>query len=262
MIAGTSASALQLIHIFSRILVSCMYTDYLSHPKLSIKYCYYIASKDVMMEKWPVLPYHWESSYDPTLHRDYLCSKKIEGIQPDNHCKQTYQMIKPLITRNRGLVDIGCRDGEFSHYAQFDFQRIYGFEYRWDYPWQKNFAKNMSSQNVTLFWQGLSDVAETIESGGTGIVNLKGGASTKTTDLLPLDAFNLQNIDLIKVDTDGFEYKIIQGALETIRRSWPMLVIEQGYFDNKETLKFCVEELGYKHVATCSRDLDHVLIKE
>ena len=216
-----------------------------------------------MIDKWPVIPYPWESAYDPTLHRDYLSSKKIRGIQPENHCKLTYNLIKPLLPERRiGLVDIGCRDGEFTHYIQSDFRKVYCFEYRWDYHWQGNFARNVDKSNVTLFWQGLSDVAETVESCGTGILNLDSGISRKETDLLPLDSFNLKDIDLIKVDTDGFEYKIIQGALETIRRSWPMLVIEQGYYDKKETLKFCVEELGYKHIATCSRDLDHVLIKE
>jgi len=217
-----------------------------------------------MKDKWPVTPYPWESVYDPTLHRDYLSSKKVSGIQPDNHCKVTYELIKPLLPdRRRAVVDIGSRDGEFAHYIQVDFERVYCFEYRWDYPWQKNFSENVDKSNVTLFWQGLSDTAESVSSCGTGVLKYDGPGKTRTTaDLLPLDAFSLQNIDLIKVDTDGFEYKIIQGALETIRRSWPVLVIEQGYFDKKETLKFCVEELGYKHIATCSRDLDHVLIKE
>jgi hypothetical protein len=75
-----------------------------------------------------------------------------------------------------------------------------------------------------------------------------------------LDDFNLQNIDYIKIDTDGYEMANIKGGLKTITRDWPVIVLE--VFFEKETLKYVTEELGYKIKAICPRGWDHILVKE
>ena len=41
-----------------------------------------------------------------------------------------------------------------------------------------------------------------------------------------LDSFNLNNIDFIKIDVDGFEVKVLGGAIETITRNNPAINIE------------------------------------
>lgn len=214
-----------------------------------------------MSEKWPIDREQWISKYDPSIDRDYIINKKRKGIQKDNHCKLTYELASRWFSKTRNAIDIGCRDGEFTHYLQYTFDRIFSFEYRWDYDWKANFATNCSNERVTLFWQGLSDREEEVTSSGTGILSRPSGRE-KVCRLLPLDSFDFDDVDLIKIDTDGYEMKIVQGAINTIKRCWPMLIIEQGYFDQKEAMEFCIDELGYTHVATCDRGLDHILIKE
>jgi len=41
-----------------------------------------------------------------------------------------------------------------------------------------------------------------------------------------LDSFNLTNVDYIKIDVDGFEVPVLQGAQETIRKNNPVINIE------------------------------------
>lgn len=211
------------------------------------------------MQTFPVEPQKWESLYNPNKDFDYLYSKKHEGIVTDHHCKSTWELSKPFIKNFRNALDIGCRDGEFSHYLFPHFSHVYSFDYRRS----ANFPKNVPNENVTWFVQGLSNKIENVIAGGGGQLEKMGGPKTPfATTLYPLDAFNFTNVDYIKIDTDGYEMRIIEGAIKTLTNNNPVLVIEQGFFDNKEALHFCTTELNYKHVATCSRDLDYILVKE
>ncbi|MEW8978232.1 MAG: FkbM family methyltransferase [Symbiobacterium sp.] len=74
---------------------------------------------------------------------------------------------------------------------------------------------------------------------------------------MPLDTLvalaGLEHVDLIKIDVEGSEYRVLQGARETLRRHRPALIIEF----NQETARFydgrtarnlhrLVRELGYQ----------------
>mgnify|MGYP003578445438 CR=1 FL=1 len=42
-----------------------------------------------------------------------------------------------------------------------------------------------------------------------------------------LDDFELQDVDFVKIDTEGWEHLVIKGGVETIRRERPVLIVEQ-----------------------------------
>lgn len=50
--------------------------------------------------------------------------------------------------------------------------------------------------------------------------------SVSKTDVKTLDSFNFQDIDFIKVDTQGHEFNIIRGAIQTINRCKPFINLE------------------------------------
>ena len=58
-----------------------------------------------------------------------------------------------------------------------------------------------------------------------------------------LDQFNLQDVDYIKIDVDGYEKKVVQGAIKTIKKYSPLLIFEQEN-GTTETIDFC-KTLGY-----------------
>ena len=65
--------------------------------------------------------------------------------------------------------------------------------------------------------------------GGLGFVDTNfQHDNLKTIDvvMMPLDAFQLKNISLMKVDVEGQEIEVLTGARETILRERPVLIVE------------------------------------
>jgi FkbM family methyltransferase len=78
------------------------------------------------------------------------------------------------------------------------------------------------------------------------------GLSDQGTVVLPIDSFNLDP-DVIWLDVEGFELQAIKGALKTIERCRPVIVLElkqlgriYGY-DDQEVYDF-LENIGYSCV--------------
>ncbi len=42
-----------------------------------------------------------------------------------------------------------------------------------------------------------------------------------------LDDFDLEEVDFIKIDCEGYELWVLQGAVETLKRCKPCLIVEQ-----------------------------------
>ena len=60
-----------------------------------------------------------------------------------------------------------------------------------------------------------------------------------------LDSFNLTRVDLLKVDVEGMEEKVISGAIETIKKCKPILFVEFLKSDVTK-LRQQIEDLGYE----------------
>ena len=79
----------------------------------------------------------------------------------------------------------------------------------------------------------------------------KGNLKPKTLDEILIDFNNLKNIKLIKIDTDGFDYDVLDSSMKTIEKYKPILFFEclyefefqkEGY---KNTIKNLISK-GYK----------------
>ena len=51
------------------------------------------------------------------------------------------------------------------------------------------------------------------------------------TQIIRLDNLNIADVDYIKIDCEGFEYRVLQGAEQTIKHCRPVVVIEQKPHD-------------------------------
>ena len=67
----------------------------------------------------------------------------------------------------------------------------------------------------------------------SGWASLKAGNCPDAThhlerqiELTTLDVFQLERVDLIKIDVEGHEFEVLQGACRTIAASKPTLIIE------------------------------------
>lgn len=79
-----------------------------------------------------------------------------------------------------------------------------------------------------------------------------------------LDEFEFDSIGLIKIDVEGWEFEVLKGAKETIKKHRPVLMVEfthGGGRENKSMHSYNVDEyyafideLGYKQVAEVDGD--------
>jgi hypothetical protein len=79
-------------------------------------------------------------------------------------------------------------------------------------------------------------------------------------DVLTVDSFGWEDVDLLQLDVEGFEHFAILGAAETIQRSGPIIVLElkglgKRYgVEDSETVDF-LAGLGYKITNRIHRDV-------
>jgi len=88
----------------------------------------------------------------------------------------------------------------------------------------------------------------------------EGDVFEQTIPVVPLDSFSFQNVKLIQFDLEGYEPKAIKGAVKTIEKHKPMIILECDYKKVKE-VKELMKSIGYKSYKQITR-LDTVFIPE
>jgi len=68
---------------------------------------------------------------------------------------------------------------------------------------------------------------------------------TLKVNIRTLDSFNLQNVGLIKIDTQGYELQVLLGAKETILKNKPRLIIEIHREEQIKEIAEIMEDLNY-----------------
>jgi FkbM family methyltransferase len=150
------------------------------------------------------------------------------------------------VKRWNNCIDIGSCVGMWTRELASKFKKVYCFEPNPNFI--ECFNKNITENNVELFRYGLSYSEHTAsqEQKSTILNETEGNVICKT-----LDSFNLKDIDFIKIDVDGFEHKVLRGAVETIRNNSPAINIELKYDKRKDTVNHCIKlltRLGYNRV--------------
>lgn len=78
-------------------------------------------------------------------------------------------------------------------------------------------------------------------------------ATTASVKVMTLDSYRMTNVGLMKLDVEGAELAVLQGAVETLRHSgYPKLIVEtwgaQWYQEQREEVFAFLQQLGYKIV--------------
>jgi hypothetical protein len=61
-----------------------------------------------------------------------------------------------------------------------------------------------------------------------------------------LDSFNFDRIDLLKIDVEGFEYDVLNGAVNTIRRLKPKIILETHSKELRQKCDDFLKKAGYR----------------
>ena len=82
--------------------------------------------------------------------------------------------------------------------------------------------------------------------------------------LKTMDEHNYDTIDVLKVDVEGLEIPVLNGARETLARCSPVIVIErcvlnsEAYGYTKDDSHKLLVELGYSRAAKITRDCIYI----
>jgi FkbM family methyltransferase len=151
--------------------------------------------------------------------------------------KGTYQLHKlekalTYVKGPRKAIDIGAHVGLWSRILIKHFFEVIAFE---PHPHHVElFCKNLGeTENVFLYSMALGHkkgvvnlVYDPENSGHTHI-----GEHGLQVPIDTLDSFNLDEIDLIKIDVEGFEHNVLLGAKQTILENKPIVICENKGFD-------------------------------
>lgn len=185
-----------------------------------------------------------------------------------------YRKAVSYCTNFRTAVDIGAHVGFWSMQMAKQFAQVASFE---PIPQQREcFMRNLEGcENVELFATALGERAGFVRiitqptSSGDSLVDAFGndGVTAQPTEgegkcvpVKTLDSFELENVDFIKADCEGYELFALRGGIETIKRCRPVVIVEQKpkrgqKFGLTETgaVQF-LESLGYRMMENLSGD--------
>jgi len=163
------------------------------------------------------------------------------------------------VSSYRNALDIGSNIGQWTRPLAKIFDKVICFEPNPNF--RECFKRNISESNVILHPYGLSSHEHTAQQGKTDThLNHKvGDTDPREGDIQcrSLDSFDLRNVDYIKIDVDGFEVPLLEGARETLTINSPVINIEmkrrkRPMITRKAT--GILNDLGYQYVKTTKSD--------
>lgn len=212
--------------------------------------------------------------------RDRVVVKTIDGIAYELHLNEfidsevyyygcfeedTTRTIKSIVRAGMTVLDIGANIGVHTlpMAKKVGAQgQVIAFE---PMAWaQKKLRTNIglnSFTNIVVEKIALSNKTNTgpagfrtswdkYESTSDGVVPEEAVAFDRLDNYV--ENHNLSTVDFIKLDVDGFECKVLEGAVETLKRFKPTLSMELGNWtlekqgDTIEALTTLLDSLGYK----------------
>ena len=159
-------------------------------------------------------------------------------------------------------IDVGSHVGFWSK----DFTELFEYTYAFDpIPQVREcYVKNITNSNYTLYPYGLGKEEKTIkvsyypEETGNTHANEQGNLEI---NVKTLDSFDLNFIDYIKIDAEGYEIEVVEGAKNLIEKCKPFIHIEakKKVMVKQNITMNAIEELfksiNYKQVLSVKSEL-------
>lgn len=167
--------------------------------------------------------------------------------------------VPKLVPQNRRAValDIGANNGVTTWLLSREFRLVHGFE-----PNPQLAAELVAAapRNVRVHQMAVSDregeaellipVSKGVTLSGWG--SLRGNLFDQFDQIqrvrVPtqtIDSFQFETVDFIKIDVEGHEMSVLEGARKTIERCLPWLVVE-ALGDQQHEVRAFLKPLGYE----------------
>lgn len=154
-----------------------------------------------------------------------------------------------FIIPRRAVIDVGSNVGNHAIFyaAHTPAERVYVFE-------PNPAARTVLEKNVAL--NGLDNVVMDFARYGLGKESANGSVFAPAHNLgagrlvaeedgeieiRRLDDFNLKNVAFVKIDVEGMEIEVLDGAVATLRRNRAVLAVEVDPRNNGRFFAWCAE---------------------
>jgi FkbM family methyltransferase len=200
-------------------------------------------------------------------NQDVSVENTTKKLSLDTYQYEELELVYSKLSNFRTAIDAGAHIGLVSNQLSQKFNNVEAFEFNPNV--RECLEINMSNKecnNVTIHACGLGKEEKLVS------LNFKAkdtndrrsfGVHVKETPgdnlIKPLDDFNFVDVDFIKIDTEGYEPLVVQGALNTIKKYKPVIMFENkghtvryGYNDN--SVLEILEPIGYKILHKFTKD--------
>jgi len=155
-----------------------------------------------------------------------------------NHFEKEFWLVPLLCVQQKTSLDIGANAGHYSYYMAKFSKDVIAFEPNHDL-WKD--LRRLLGRRVHLESAALSrtsgNAVMRIDHHSTGVSTIEekndlccvadlSAVVTREIVTRTLDSFNLSNIGMIKIDVEGHEEAVLEGARDTLRRNQPALIVE------------------------------------
>lgn len=217
--------------------------------------------------------YGWEVVDEDILYTKLL-EKDINITDEDQQALS--KIIDQYINPRRTALDVGCHYGFLTKFLSQQFENVHAFDF--DNDIFACFRKNIDTHsitNCTVHPYGLGEREKQVATNDWFTRHQRRGplgnhidpnGTSKKYLIKNLDSLGIKDVDLMMVDTEGYELMVLQGAVHTIEMYKPVLVLE--FHNRRLTDKFgytlndlekYVSDLGYRSIGYLNK-VDKVFV--
>lgn len=155
-----------------------------------------------------------------------------------------------LKDRRRTVIQAGGHCGLYAKLHAAGFDRVFTFE-----PELENFGRlavNCNDTRIIKFNAALGDTNDFVSMGMVSYINtgmhkvLPKGIHGLIAYSVTVDSIKPKDVDLIHLDVEGYEYNALKGAVNTIKKYKPLIVVEMS--EKTDKIYSLMKKLDYKEV--------------
>lgn len=177
-------------------------------------------------------------------------------LRHDRHFEPEFWLIPMLCRRDQVAIDIGANMGEFAYHMARHAGEVIAFEPNVDIvPALQRLVgaavrvepvalSNFSGEAIFRYLPENTGVATIEQRNELGMIANSDTIRSRAVPLRTLDSFRVDQVCFMKIDVEGHEEAVIEGALETLRRSRPSLLIESEDRHNPGAPRRLAKRLG------------------
>jgi len=171
---------------------------------------------------------------DTESHFPKMLKKSINKGGPAEYQYQVRNRSLTYVKNKQVAIDVGANVGLWSRSLCEQFVSVLAVE-----PvgmFRDCLTRNVPAGNLRVLDFALGNENTTanmiITEGNTGHTHIDpASVGAGNVAVKRLDDIALEQVDYIKMDCEGYEYRVLQGAEQTIRRCCPVVVVEQKPHD-------------------------------